>query len=541
MEFEQTDPFSFLDWEKMPRNLSTLLDVPKLLETFFRFLIAKYQVKKGVYVSLDQGDLRIEAIAALRSDNIVEFDHFSDAQAHAIDDYVSTSMINGVISSQSTFVMGSPESPSPFENEEILNGNQILLICHPIIINHECIGVLYLECEGNERQFPDSRMTQLKTISFEIGSMLKSLARFNSLEQKEREFTKLLDHTRKEANQAVEGKNRLIKSIIQEIRAPLNTILGYCELLEKGAESTRSLTETRHYIQNIQLTANNLNEITTNLTEVVNLGSEADRHLKEEIRIKLFIQGVFHLLKEKADKKGTKLSFRFANNIPYSISCERSRLNLVIMNLVRFMIKIAAAGGSIVIDVYRNEDNLEFSIGNFLKELVITNKNSPIERTSDCVELDPSCSQWSDFSEIVAVESAVTDLGGVLRTEYYGQTEFAFVLSIPNRDISDVDRMMDLSQINRKPDLMDSTPYNLSKNVDNHLIEGFRELSKIPIYRGGTLRAMIRDMIHKNNTIGARFASTLVQIEEAVFEGNEVRFKTLVNAVLNHSNKPLAS
>ena len=70
------------------------------------------------------------------------------------------------------------------------------------------------------------------------------------------------------------------------------------------------------------------------------------------------------------------------------------------------------------------------------------------------------------------------------------------------------------------------------------MIADIEALAAIPIYKGGTLRSMIREISRKYGACGGNNLPFFQQIEEAVFDGNAARLNQLIKDFLKNSDTP---
>jgi len=527
---------SSIDWDTIPNNVSSLLEYPKLLESFFYHLITKHKVQKGVYISVTKGKQRIEAMAMRTDDGAFNFDYFLETGVNTIDDYVSASIVKNVVSSQSTFVIDSSQAPISQEMFDNKKNNQILLICHPIVIRNSSSGVFYFECNTLEKSNNEKLIEKLTSMSFMVGSLLKKLDYCRYLEKQNENYISELIQARRQSRQAVNSRNLYINNICQEIQAPINSILGFCDYLVNNKKSLANGHKTDRYLTTIQSSARNINELTTNLMDLVNGDSHSNRQPRENIKVKLLIQGIFHLLKEKAVKKGIGLMYYFDDDIPISIHWERSRINLILTNLIRYLISNTASDRTIIISVLRDNHNILFEISNNHAKDVSTDQNiktgnGPVEKQHlNLWRLDPS-----HLSKFSAIEES---RDGSMKFYSLGKSDLAAVFSISIRAKTELDRKREGTYSDCAGEFPEFLDMSNCAPINKQMIADIEALAAIPIYKGGTLRSMIREISRKYGACGGNNLPFFQQIEEAVFDGNAARLNQLIKDFLKNSDTP---
>ncbi len=78
---------------------------------------------------------------------------------------------------------------------------------------------------------------------------------------------------------------------------------------------------------------------------------------------------------------------------------------------------------------------------------------------------------------------------------------------------------------------------NLPEEAEKQLLDNFKALAQIPIYKGGTLLNLIRQMLKTCGNYNSIYPPILKQIETEVFEGNAAQLKRLIDAALGNRRK----
>lgn len=151
--------------------------------------------------------------------------------------------------------------------------------------------------------------------------------------------------TRRDADIAILGKEKLMSSISHEIRTPMNGIYGMSTLLA----STELDNEQREYIDAVidcsKTLLHNVNEILIdNMLSFSKLDSESPVGENKSFRIRICVEEVIDMFAGRAAEAGTELLYEIDNSVPLEIDGNYKKLQQVLINLVENALKFTAAG-----------------------------------------------------------------------------------------------------------------------------------------------------------------------------------------------------
>ena len=173
--------------------------------------------------------------------------------------------------------------------------------------------------------------------------VLVSLDDVTELEQKEIE----LRLARDEAESANRAKSDFLANMSHEIRTPMNAILGFTELLRRGAagQPGAAETQTRRYLDIIHNSGRHLLELINDILDLSKV--ESGRLEVERVRCPAhaLVQEVVQVMKVKSDEKGVGLRVVFPAPLPETLLTDPARLRQIVTNLVGNAIKFTGEGG----------------------------------------------------------------------------------------------------------------------------------------------------------------------------------------------------
>jgi signal transduction histidine kinase len=226
-----------------------------------------------------------------------------------------------------------------YQLNQTAQGNTILL------------GQALIDLEILERADLDQVVTEQ---ILQLRSALQSANR--TLERRVEERTAELQKALERVSELSQLKANFISNISHELRTPLTHIKGYLELLV-----TESLgpvgEEQKHALQVSQQSANRLETLIEDLI-MVSLASRGELSLKqEEVDIRRIANLAVKSSLTKAAERGVNLQAVIDEDVP-TVQADSQKTAWVLHQLIDNGIKFTASGGSVVVSVKREGENL---------------------------------------------------------------------------------------------------------------------------------------------------------------------------------------
>jgi signal transduction histidine kinase/CheY-like chemotaxis protein/HPt (histidine-containing phosphotransfer) domain-containing protein len=157
-----------------------------------------------------------------------------------------------------------------------------------------------------------------------------------------------LARAKEQAEAANRSKSEFLANMSHEIRTPLNGILGFTELLIRGADGGNE-QERADFLKTIRSSGKHLLQLLNDVLDISKI--EAGQLQVETITCSphQLLAEVVSVLRVPARKKGITLDYRWETGIPETIQSDPHRLKQLLMNLVNNAIKFTDEGNVLVV------------------------------------------------------------------------------------------------------------------------------------------------------------------------------------------------
>lgn len=159
-----------------------------------------------------------------------------------------------------------------------------------------------------------------------------------------RNRTQELRRALEEAQKANQAKASFLSSMTHEFRTPLNSILGFTQLLAGAKQSNLSDSEQK-WLAQIETSGTLMLSLVDDVLELAHLESDSVQFHWEILHPREVFQNCYQLIKPKAEERDIVLSG--SPQASSFIRADRQRLHQVIMNLLSNAVKYNREGGAI--------------------------------------------------------------------------------------------------------------------------------------------------------------------------------------------------
>jgi signal transduction histidine kinase/DNA-binding NarL/FixJ family response regulator len=158
-------------------------------------------------------------------------------------------------------------------------------------------------------------------------------------EQVQRELLR----AKESAESASRAKSNFLANMSHEIRTPLNAILGFTDLLRRGADRGDD-AERRDFLDTVHHSGEHLLTLINDILDLSKI--EAGQMEYEQIRFSphQIIAEVMSVMRARAQQKGLALEYNWYGHIPETIESDPARFRQLLLNLVGNAIKFTEHG-----------------------------------------------------------------------------------------------------------------------------------------------------------------------------------------------------
>ena len=177
-------------------------------------------------------------------------------------------------------------------------------------------------------------------------------------EREREELFKREKAARGDAEIANRMRDEFLATVSHELRAPLNSILGWARMLEKGRLDEKTSAKA---ITTIVRNAEAQNRLIEDLLDVSRIISGKLRLEVMTIKPINVVEQALETVRPAAEAKGIKLEIKEKPDVSH-ISGDPNRLQQVIWNLLSNAIKFTPNEGKVALEIDRNEDFVEIRV-----------------------------------------------------------------------------------------------------------------------------------------------------------------------------------
>jgi CheY-like chemotaxis protein len=134
--------------------------------------------------------------------------------------------------------------------------------------------------------------------------------------------------------------NEIINTISQDLRTPVNNIIGFTSIL---TEENLNASQTE-YLHTIKSNAHNLLMIINDLIDLAKIDSGKTKETKNIIDLKLFIEETLKFFDDKIDKNNVELDFELDKSISGKLNLDQQKLKYILHTFLCHSVKYTDKG-----------------------------------------------------------------------------------------------------------------------------------------------------------------------------------------------------
>ena len=222
-------------------------------------------------------------------------------------------------------------------------------LCENLFFKNTCYGQIVIA--GNVFSNNDKKL--FKTCASVISDIIKDceISKISKIqiEAIRQGFSKIHKDTKKiKASQ--EAKTKFISHISHELRTPINSILGFSEILEN--EFTGKLNnKQKEYVNDIKISSLRLLEMVNEILDISKIEAKAMKLNLQKFYVSECIREVINLINPLIIKKNLDLKKNICN---FEITADYQKFQQILLNLLSNAIKYTPANGRIILECSQN-------------------------------------------------------------------------------------------------------------------------------------------------------------------------------------------
>lgn len=168
----------------------------------------------------------------------------------------------------------------------------------------------------------------------------------------------------REKNAALEEAERLkvefLANVSYQLRTPLNSILGFAEVLD--GEMFGDLSKRQHeYTQGIMSSGQKLLALINDILDLSSIDAGTLELSVTEFDLYDMLESMREIIRIWAERQGIKLRISFPKTIG-TIQADYGRLRQILVNLMKNAIKFTSEGGTIIMEAKRTSKGVQFTV-----------------------------------------------------------------------------------------------------------------------------------------------------------------------------------
>ena len=165
----------------------------------------------------------------------------------------------------------------------------------------------------------------------------------------------------REANEAIKQKQDFISNVSHDIRTPMDSIIGFTELAKKNLDNPEKLADS---LEKISRASGHLLNLVNEVLDMSKITSGKTVIEEEMCSIHSIIDNVCQIMQHEIDQKKLKIELDYSMLDDDVLSCDKIRLNQILLNLLSNAVKYSYEGGKITISVIQLSSDDESKIVN---------------------------------------------------------------------------------------------------------------------------------------------------------------------------------
>ncbi len=334
---------------KASQVISREINFKKLLEKMLRIVVENAGAQNGILLLKEEGHFSVKGFYNKHKDTFATF---------CPDAIIPKSVINYVARTSDYVISDNAVEDNRFNKDKHILGARIKSIfCLPLKLKDRILGIIYLDNNSVEKAFTKDHSKTIHLLSTQAAISIENAMLFSrKRDLDELRIAKRMDEAETKA------KSSFIAHISHDIRTPLNTILGYSELLSEKVPNDPLLN---NYIRNIKSSGMLLLSLINKILELTRIESGKVCINSQYVSVPALVYEIRNQFDDKIKEKGLEFSIEIDKFFEHSlVKLDELILKQILINLIDNAYKYTEKGyiNIYVIKSYCAGNKLEMSL-----------------------------------------------------------------------------------------------------------------------------------------------------------------------------------
>lgn len=165
----------------------------------------------------------------------------------------------------------------------------------------------------------------------------------------------------KDANLAIKAKRDFLANVSHDIRTPMDAIIGFTEIAKKNMDNPERLTDS---LEKISLASQHLMHLVNEVLDTSKIENGKIQLEEELCSLHQTIDDLCQVLQHEIEQKNLKIITDYSMLDDDVLSCDKLRLNQILLNILSNAVKYSFEGGKIYISIIQLSSDDETKIVN---------------------------------------------------------------------------------------------------------------------------------------------------------------------------------
>ena len=152
------------------------------------------------------------------------------------------------------------------------------------------------------------------------------------------------------------AKSDFLTAASHELRAPLNAIMGFSQVIRSSPREEFDVDQTLEYVEHIYEAGSYLLELINNVLDLSKIESNRDDLMEETVDVCELVASVVRMSHERTEAAGLQLTVELDPDLP-RLWADPRKIKQVLINVVFNAIKFTPRGGQVVIKAWARRDS----------------------------------------------------------------------------------------------------------------------------------------------------------------------------------------